>query len=73
MKRLTADEREPSDCAKRTEDGKGGRRPLTGGFWQGMNSRDETDNVTMKPVGRGLSAGFKMIQDDEDLDEYEIY
>lgn len=28
--------------------------------WQGMNERDETDPVTLKPIGRMLADGFRM-------------
>lgn len=68
----TMDEREPSDCARRTEKGKGFRRKMcSGGFWAGMNSRDETDPVTQRPVGRGLTEGFFMMSDDEHVSERE--
>jgi|APSaa5957512622_1039677.scaffolds.fasta_scaffold220039_1 hypothetical protein len=36
-----------------------------GCFWQGMNGRDETDEVTRLPVGRCLKVGFAMLNDDE--------
>lgn len=66
----TMDEREPSDCARRTEEGKGFRRKITGGgFWAGMNSRDETDECTKQPVGRMLSKGFAMMSNDEPVDD----
>lgn len=65
----TADEREQSDCAKRTMNGCGGRRSLIGYFWQGMNERDQTDETTKQPVGRMLSEGFKMMSDDEVADD----
>lgn len=64
----TMDEREPSDCARRTEDGKGGRRKLSGWFWAGMNDRDETDETTMQPVGRMLAEGFALL-DDNDIED----
>jgi len=68
----TMDEREPSACARRTETGKGGRRKaVSGGFWAGMNDRDETDPVTHCPVGRGLTDGFRMLLDDEFVSERE--
>ncbi len=69
----TLDEREPSACAKRTEDKKGGRYRLKGRFWTGMNSRDETDPVTRRPVGRGLTEGFRLLADDEWVGEHEKY
>jgi len=65
----TADEQEQSDCAKRTMVGRGERKaPQYGRFWPGMNSRDETDPVTMKPVGRMLSEGFEMMDDNDVAD-----
>ena len=65
----TMDEREPSDCARRTEQGKGGRRAFKGHFWAGMNMRDETDECTHQPVGRMLSKGFAMMSNDEVIDD----
>lgn len=61
-KRLTAAEREPSPCTKKKE-----RNPLpVGRFWEGMNDRDETDPCTMRPVGHGLTEGFRMMDNDWD-------
>jgi len=65
----TQDEREPSDCAKRTERGKGGRRKLQGHFWAGMNDRDETDEATKQPIGRMLAEGFRLLDDCDIADE----
>ena len=67
----TMDEREPSDCARRTEDGKGLRRSKTGFFWAGMNDRDQTDEVTHRPVGEMLRYGFHLLSDDEHVSERE--
>ena len=63
--RLTIAERERSACTKRKE-----RRALPKGqYWEGMNDRDETDEVTRRPVGRGLCEGFRMMDPDYDGDE----
>ena len=59
----TMDEREPSSCAKKTEDGKGLKK-AKGMYWPGMNDRDETDPATMQPVGRMLKEGFDLLSDD---------
>jgi len=67
----TQAEREPSPCTVRTEDGKGGRRSLKGHLWAGMNMRDETDEVTRKPLGRSLTEGFRMMDDGDIADEEE--
>lgn len=67
----TADERAPSACAVRTEDGKGYRKAKQGVYWEGMNSRDETDPTTRRPVGEMLRNGFRMMQDDEFVSESE--
>ena len=56
----TADEREASYCVT-----KGYGRQVSGFYWRGMNDRDETDQVTMKPVGRMLSEGFMMLDDND--------
>lgn len=61
-KTLTMAEREPSACTRRKE-----RNTLPKSrFWEGMNERDETDEVTHNPVGRGLTEGFKMMSNDYD-------
>ena len=59
---------EPSDCVKFSE---GAGAPKNAWFWRGMNERDETDPITRKPLGRSLSNGFHMMQDDEYIEEKE--
>ena len=63
----TADEREQSHCAKRTMDGHGSRK-IEKFLWAGMNERDETDPVSMKPVGRMLAEGFGLLDDNDICD-----
>jgi hypothetical protein len=65
----TMGELEPSHAAVRTEDGRGGRRRSSYAFaWEGMNSRDETDPVSRKPVGRMIREGFDLVFDGDPED-----
>ena len=57
----TLAERQHSSCTKKKM-----RNPLPRGFWEGMNDRDETSPVTHRPVGRGISEGFAMTDDNFD-------
>jgi hypothetical protein len=56
----TADEREPSACTRG-----GAKVPVRGPYWEGMNSRDETDEVSRQPVGRMITRGFQMLDDSD--------
>ena len=62
--RLTQAEREPSPCTKKRE-----RNNLPKSrFWEGMNYRDETDECSMKPVGRMIAYGFELMDDNDKED-----
>lgn len=60
-KKLTAAELEASVCTRRKEKPRHKHY-----YWEGMNSRDETDECFHTPVGRGLATGFRMANPDYD-------
>jgi hypothetical protein len=59
-KTMTASGREPSACTKLAFTKNPTRGVARKQFWHGMNERDETDPVSHRPVGRGLTEGFQM-------------
>jgi hypothetical protein len=62
----TAAELEASKCTKLAFTRNPSKDIIKQQFWDGMNERDELDECSHLPVGRGLTAGFRMMNPDYD-------
>ncbi len=65
----TAAELEASKCVKLAFSKNIAKKEWNRYYWDGMNERDELDECSRRPVGRGLTAGFRMMNQDYDGEE----